>query len=219
MRRIQLLSALILSTAADAKSPYWIRVSATPTGKFTVAVSVTTNLPDTALLSSSLYLSNQKDYDPLIGASGPKFRPKNGKAHFTLDATKNTSPLNMPIPAGTYDLSISYHPLWDENKISAKKQGATSSIEAVKQVRMAGTGTSVSGAKGNIVTRDWVFDNVGVGDAWDGHFYTMKLGKYTRLASNDPGVLAYYFPTVNMTFLVNARSQTIRTWKLGKASQ
>jgi len=223
MRQIGLAAAVALVCGlADAAAPYSIKVTARPTGKFTVQVSVTTNLPDAAVLSGSLGLANQKPDDTFIGTGFQEIAIKGGKASFVIDGSKRVMPMNSALPAGLYDVEVSFHPLWAQNRALAAKLNLSDSLAGVAQVRLGGSGASVASAKKKQEAQRWVMMNVNIGDKWDSSFYTKKFGAYRELplASGNPRILKmYYFPQIDMTFMVNVYKGEIAVWRMGKANR
>lgn len=206
---------------APAAAP-WIKVSASPTGPFTVNVDVTTNLPDEALLSSSLSLADQAPNDTFIGTSFEKFNIKEGKASFVIDGTKRVMPMNSTLPAGTYDVEVDFHPLWSENRALAGELDVTETVTGLAQVELGGSGESAGSAQAKAELRKSTMLNVNMGDEWDAAYYTEKLGSYEELPleGGNPEVLkVYYFPKVDMTFIVNVLKGEISVWRDGKANR
>lgn len=219
MRQIMLVSVLALGSSAVAAAP-WIKVQAKPTGAFTVQVNVTTNLPDAAVLSATLGLANQKPNDTFIGTDFEKINVRGGKASFVIDGTKRVMPMNSKLPAGTYDVEVNFHPLWPENRALAGKLNVVSTVTGSSQVKLGGSGASAGNAQQRAELRKWVMLKVNMGDKWDAAYFTNKLGSYQELSleGGNPRVLkVFYFPKVDMTFIVNTLKGEVSVWRDGKA--
>lgn len=206
--------------AAEPAQAPWIKVKASPTGPFTVDAIITTNLPDDAILSTSLALADQGPDDTFIGTAFEKITVRDAKAGFVIDGTQRVSPMNATLPAGTYDVEVNFHPRWDENQAVAAELNIAESVEGVGQVQLGGSGESVADAKEKAELNDWVMMNVNMGDKWDEAYYIEKLGAYRELEleSGNPEILkVYYFPKVDMTFIVNVYKGEITVWRQGEA--
>lgn len=200
----------------------WIKVSASPTGPFTVDVDVTTNLPDDAVLSASMGLAAQDPNDTFIGTSFEKINIKDGKASFVIDGTKRVMPINSTLPAGTYDVAVDFHPLWEENRALAAGLGVTDTVTGLAQVDLGGSGESAANAQAKAEVRKWAMTNINMSDKWDAAYYTKKLGGYEELPleNGNPEVLkVYYFPDVDMTLIVNVYKGEITVWRDGRANR
>lgn len=221
MRKIGLVLLLSIASSAAA-APYWIKVNAQATGRYTVQVSATTNLPDGAVLSASLGLADQKPNDVFIGTDFQKITVKGGKASILIDGTKRVFPLNSTLPAGLYDVEVDFQPLWPENRALAGRLKVTETLAGLGQVRLGASGANAAVVQKKAEQQKWVMLNVNSGDKWNPAFFTKKFGQYKELplSNGNPRILKmYYFPALDMTFMVNVYKGEIVVWRSGKANR
>ncbi|RKJ80539.1 MULTISPECIES: hypothetical protein [unclassified Pyramidobacter] len=66
----------------------------------------------------------------------------------------------------------------------------------------------------------YVMDHVAMGDPWEPQFWVEKLGPFEVIpyegSHNAALVKCFYFPGVDMTFIVNTYKNTIITWREGR---
>jgi hypothetical protein len=135
--RIALASCALASLPAHtlAETKYWVRVTPQVTGKFTVEVSVQTNLPDAPVLAATLGLHGQKDEDSFVGTDLVRVEIRNRKGRAVIDGERNHSP-GLPLPKAQYDVDVGFYPTWDENAAVAAATGIKQvGIEAPVQGR------------------------------------------------------------------------------------
>jgi hypothetical protein len=222
MRRTTLALAVLLGYSMASTAPYTIKVTAKPIGRFTVQVNVTSNLPDTAVLAAELGLTNQKPDDVFIGTNYQEIRLKKGKASFIIDGNKRVMPVGSTLPSGQYDVGVSFYPLWEQNRDTAARLKVSSSIEGSTRITLGGSGASASSAQKKQADQKWVMLNVNSGDEWRSGYYTQRFGNYTELPldNGNPRILKmYYFPSIDMTFMVNVYKGEIELWRRGKANR
>ncbi|WP_278913223.1 hypothetical protein [Deinococcus wulumuqiensis] len=204
---------------ATASAPY-IDVQAKVTGPYTVEFAADTNLPDGAVLAVDLGLADQKPDDVAIGTGFERFVVSGGKVSGTIDGTRRVMPANSTLPAGTYDVEVSFHPLWEENRALATHLKIDDSLVGTDRVELAASGESAAVAQMREQNQKWVMANVGAGTPWNESDYVRRFGTYKelRLESGNPDVLKmYYFPDLDMTFMVNVLKNEIAVWRMGKA--
>ncbi|MBZ9715272.1 hypothetical protein [Deinococcus multiflagellatus] len=221
MKSALFLGLLAVASMAHAAT-YTLKVKATAKSAYQVQADITTNLPDGASLSVNLGLANQKPSDAFIGTDFQTVLVKGGRASILIDGTKRVMPVGSKLPAGTYDVEVSFYPNWEANRAVASRLGLQAPLEAVTQVRLGASGQSVSAAQNKIELQRWVRLNVNSGDRWDSAYYVAKLGPYTplQLESGNPRVLKMlYFPKIDMTFMVNVVKNEIVVWRSGKANR
>lgn len=215
--------ALLFSLASSAAAaPYWIKVTAKATGQYTVQASATTNLPDGAVLSVSLGLADQNPNAIFVGTDFQKITVKAGKASILIDGTKRVFPLNSTLPAGLYNVEVNFHPLWPENRALAGRLKITETLEGIGRVKLSASGANASSVQNKAEQQKWVMLNVDYGDEWDAAFFAKKFGQYNELplSSGNPRILKmYYFPSIDMTFMVNVYKGEIVLWRSGKANR
>ncbi|WP_339096186.1 hypothetical protein WDJ50_02535 [Deinococcus sp. VB142] len=197
-----------------------INVQAEATGPFEVKFDVNTNLPDGAVLAVSLGLADQQPDDIAIGTSFERFTVSGGKVSGMIDGTKRVMPMNSTLPAGKYDVEVSFHPLWEENRALAQQLGIGDSVTGTTQVELAASGENAQVAQTREQNQKWVMMNVNMGDPWDAADFVSRFGAYEELSleSGNPDILKmYYFPELDMTFMVNVLKGQIEVWRMGQA--
>ena len=194
-------------------------------GNFQVQIDINTDLSDGAVLSASLSRHGLSDNDPFIGTDFVKITVNNNKASVFIDAEKNARPSVSAIMKGTYDLEVSFHPRWKENKTIADGLGVADTITVVKVIQLNGNGKGdeeFAKHKQELEGRAWVMGEVFQGMKWNEKFWQNKFGKpgvYNSTAGNPHVLKMYYFKKIDMTIMVNTLKQEIVTWRDGKASQ
>ena len=208
-----------LPSSVIAADNYWIRVKPAVTGPFTVDVSVETNIPGQPVLSGSLALKGLKPQDTFIGTDFIHIPIVNGKGNDSIDALKKGYPIGLRLPAGTYNVEVTFHPRWKENKESASKAGIREPIEGRATVKLSGSGISIESTKKVMEGRKWVRHNVQTGTQWDSQLWQTKFGKWQEVeykGDGNPNVFKlYYFKSIDMTILVNNRQGEIITYREG----
>lgn len=209
----------LVGTVASAVPAYTLQVTPRATGRYTVDIAIKTNLPPGAVLSISLGLAGQKPNDVFIGTDFVRATVQNGRAHAVIDGEKIAMPHGSKLPAGTYDVEVNFYPLWRENRALGLAQG----LESVTRVKLGASGGSATSAQKKAAARKWVMLHVDMGDSWAKTNLVGRFGKYVEIplaaGHGNPHVLAmYYFPGIDMTFMVNKLKGTIEVWRMGKAS-
>lgn len=213
------LSGTVITQSAEAKrGKWWIETKATVTGPFSVKAEFTTNISGHILLSANLALRSQKGDDIFIGTNFVKVPVKDGRGTVVIDGTKNPSPYGSTLPAGEYDLAVSFHPRWSENHAVASKLGIKETIERNTPLKLKASGGSAKAAKSQHDGQMWVMENVVMGMTWKPGVWTKKFGPWEKvqLERGNPQVLhMYYFKSIDMTLMVNVLKKEIVTWRTG----
>ena len=220
-----LLGCLAFISAANGQTTggYWIKVDATVTGPFTVHGNIQTNIPGSIALAAELALTGQKAHDTFIGTDFVKVPVVNGRGEFSIDGTKGILPHGSRLPAGKYEVVVSFHPRWRENSSTAKKVGIKDSIENKTIVQLSASGSSVESAKAKAESQKWVILNVSSGTTWEERFWKKKFGPWQEVdykGDGNPDILKmYYFKSIDMTLMVNILKGEIVTYRKGMASK
>jgi hypothetical protein len=137
----------VITPQVHAKDKYWIKVSPTVTGPFTVDVDFQTNIPGSITLYLSLGLNGLKPQDTFIGLDKSIDVPiTNGRGKGTIDASNpnNVFPHGFPLRGGRYDVEVSFSPFWAVNVEQASKLGIKDPIRGKASVQLVGSGASQS---------------------------------------------------------------------------
>ncbi len=221
--RITILALLIviIFTGIAVSGKYWINVKATATGRYTVDVEIETNIPGAIVLSASLALKGQKPQDIFIGTDFIRVPVSNGKAKATIDGSKLAMPLGSKLPAGEYDVEVSFHPRWSENSVAANAAKISDSIKGKGYVALSASGQSSGSVKGVAEGRQWVMENLYSHYPWKPDFWCNKFGELQQVeyrGSGNPRILKmYYIKSIDMTLLVNELKKEIITYRMGFA--
>lgn len=186
----------------SARTTPKIQLKAVATGPYTVSVEVQTNLPDTAVLSASLGLANQNPDDVFIGTAFREMAIHDVRARLEIDGEKWVQPADATLPAGTYDVEVAFHPLWEQNREIAQTLGIADSVQAGEQVTLTASGGSAEAEQKRQQDQKWIMQNVDMGTPWDEAKYVGRFGSYRELPLEDgnPRVLKMlYFPSIDMT--------------------
>jgi hypothetical protein len=167
----------------------------------------------------NLELSGQKPDDIFIGTGDVKVVITNGRGKATIDGTKDVLPRGSKLPAGKYNVEVSFYPKWPDNAVQASKLGINNEIRGRASIKLSASGTSVDSAKMRAEGQKWVMQNVFSGMPWDSKFWKSKFGSYQELGyrgDGNPKILKmYYFKTIDMTLMVNELKKEIVTYRKG----
>lgn len=220
-----LLFLLVHVATSHAARPK-INISPTVKGDYKVQVDISTGLPDGALLTVYLQRHGLQGDDPSVGTEYEDVSVKEGKASVLIDAESTADPSTEWIVQGKYDVVVSF-PLnfWDESNLKiGQKLGLSEGddIRAVKTISLKGNGQPqevldrlLQKEKG----RRWVRSNVYGGYPWNPDFWNKKFGAWENFdpPTGNPQILRMmYFPSIDMTLLVNIYKNEIATWSLGR---
>lgn len=208
------------------------QITITPTvkGDYQVAVKIDTPLPDGAILSLELRRSELTEDDPFVGTETQDVTVKNGVALLLIDAQQNAVPSLEFFAQGKYDVVATFSELTDGNERFAqqlKTQGED--IEVAKSINMRGNGKTQKAFQALLAQerkkrdgRQWVMSNVHGGYPWDPVFWSKKFGSWENFdpPTGNPQILRMmYFPSIDMTLLVNIHKNEIATWSLGRSEE
>jgi len=211
--------AFIFTSQVCGEDKYWIKVTPTVRGPFTVDADIQTNIPGSVTLAVCLGLSGQKGSDIAIGTGFIRVPITNGRGKATIDGTKKVFPPGSQLPPGRYNVEVSFYPRWPENKDQASKLGIKNPIEGAATIKLTGSGTSVNSVKMKAEGQKWVVLNVTSGMPWDSKFWESKFGSYQELeyrGEGNPKILKmYYFKTIDTTLMVNVLKNEIVTYRIG----
>lgn len=206
------------ASTAEAAEKYWIKVTHSVTGPFTVDAEIQTNIQTPVVFSLSLALSGLKPDDIFIGTDFISVPIVGGRGKATVDGTK-VYPYGSNLPSGTYDVKVSFHPRWSENRAVASKLGIKDTIEAKSVVKLRASGTTVESVRKRAEGRKWVMLNVYSGMSWDPKLWKDKFGSWQEVGyrgGGNPRILKmYYFKAIDMTLMVNVLKQEIVTFRKG----
>ena len=179
-----------------------------------VVFNVWTNLCGLNEGFANVDLAGQRDDDIAIGAS-EKIRMRKGRGKVKVDTST--------LPRGDYELSVVWYPRWGarDARARAAKPG-TRVMSNTMRLRIEKTGPSAKDVARLQKARKEIMLNTSMGMPWKLGPYEDRYGKGERLQVTryNPRVIsAYYFPTLDMTFIVNTLRGTLVTWRLGKAAQ
>ncbi len=213
--RIAFLTGLIVfaSTTAALAAEFKIELVSKVVGPSEVEVEVTSTIPGTIDVMLGLGLVGQKPDDVFIGIN-KRITLKNGRA---------TATVGKPgLPAGKYEVEVSFYPRWGPQDSAAKAAGANSEIHARQIVTLKGTGESPEAARQRENDRRWVMLNVSVGTRWNRSSWVDRFGEPQQLITTrwNPDIIkAYYFKHLDMTIIVNELKGEISTWRMGRDTE
>ncbi len=215
------IATILAGTAVSDE--YWINVKATPAGRYTVDVEIETNIPGSIVLAISLALKGKKPQDTFIGTEFIRAPVAGGKANVTIDGSKRAMPHGSKLPAGDYNVEVSFYPRWSENKVAARAAKINDTIEGKGSVVLSASGQSSSSAKAAADGQRWVMENFYMNYPWKPEFWRNKFGELKQVeyrGSGNPRILKmYYIKSVNMTLLVNDLKKEIITYRMGLAHE
>jgi len=175
-----------------------------------VELSIGTNVPTPIKVSTSIDLHGQKGTDTYVGYS--EF------VTLTAATTKvvlDTAKADKPLPASTYDATVSFFPKWGAEGNPAA--AGVPELHAERQFRLSASGGSVADTQQRDERRRWIMENVIVGTPFDRAAFERQLGRAERGPSDLNLHDAFYYPGPGMTLLVNQVTHKVATWKDGNA--
>ncbi|WP_455064078.1 hypothetical protein [Prevotella fusca] len=223
-----LLFLLVYATTSQSAQSK-IDISPRVKGDYKVQVDISTDLPDGALLNVYLQRHGLQDDDPSVGTEYEDVSVKEGKASVLIDAESTANPSTEWIVQGKYDVVVSF-PLnfWQESNLKiGQKLGFSEGddIKAVKTISLKGNGQPQK-VLGQLLQKEkgrrWVMSNVHGGYPWDPVFWSKKFGSWENFdpPTGNPKILRrMYFPSIDMTLLVNIYKNEVATWSPGRSEE
>lgn len=194
---LTLCCGLLLPAGALAAPSPWIKVEARAQGRFEVAVTARTNLPEGTVLTASYRLAAQKPGQPIIASPARKAVVRGGAAQLVLSGEGS----GLTPPTGTYQVVVTPAP--NGSQAGPSTVGQTT-------VKLSGSGLNLAQALQANENRSRIFEDTTVWETWNATFFRTVLGKYEELRPvvlNSAKHHAYYFSKVDMTFLVASSGQ------------
>lgn len=189
---------------------YLISIQATESEKSKVTLSVTTNIPGTIELMASVNLANQAPDDTYIGKS-ERIKVTNGSAKTVIDVGS--------LPSGQYEAEAAFYPRWGFKDQESESTGINRNISATQPIVITGSGESKQSVATRNKNQKWVIENVIVGTPWKPDEWESRFGKREEIPvkSRNPEIIKnYYFPTLDMTIIVNTLKEEVVTWRMSK---
>ena len=207
------------SSTAPEEVPlhYTIDVSAKPVSDYMVEFTVNTNIPLPVEVMASIALKDQRPDETYIGNS-ERVRLTSSEQTFVIDSSQK-NPLQPKLPAGDYMAEVTFYPRWGAENGNPKAKAVKEDISDSTEIRLAGSGESVSDAQARNESRNWVFENVIMGTPWDEQVFVQQLGKYEKITADRNLHEGFYFPKVDMTMIVNTYKKEVSIWRIGRASK
>jgi hypothetical protein len=205
---------------------YQLSIAVSETGPCSCDVAVGSNVPGIVEVIVALELVGLKGEDAGIGlqqnlklATGVT-----GVVHF--DGQKDQNPMlpdQKALSDGSYVAEVTLYPNW--GLIDGPAKGSRLDRELTsktKAVVMRCGGTSAASVKKRVADRGWVMRTVYTGLPWKRAVWTRRLGEYRQEpyregSWNSRTTAAYYFPSVDMTLLVNTQKQEVLTFHEGRS--
>ena len=160
-----------ISVGGAISDNYWIKVKATPVGRYTVDVEIETNIPGSIVLAVSLALKGQKPQDTFIGTDFIRVPVVGGKAKVVIDGSKHALPYGSKLPAGNYNVEVSFYPHWPENRVAARESNISNTIEGKDSVILSASGRSLISAKAAVNGQRWVMEHFYANYPWKPEFW------------------------------------------------
>lgn len=220
--------SIVLACSAHrvlASEPYWIKVKAHTTSAFEVEGDITTNIPQSPEIAVELALVGQRETETFIGTTFISVPVEKGQAHFVIDAKANPAPVHSTPPAGRYDVVATFQnsPAWKSNWKLSGELNIRGNVEGKARIALAGSGTSPNDSRRLQTGRRWVESNIIPGTAWDAGNWQKRFGASELLKYGgdlEPSVIkVHYFPSIDISVLVNVRKNAVLTWRQGKVDR
>lgn len=213
--RIAFLMGVIFfaGNASAFAAEYKIELVSKVIGPSNVEVEISSNIPGTIDVMLGLGLVGQKPDDVFIGTN-KRITIKNGRTSESIG--------DPELPAGEYEVEVSFYPRWGPQDSDAKAAGVDSEIHARQIVMLKGTGESPDAAQQRENDQRWVMENVYVGTRWDGFFWIERFGEPEQITTTrgNPNIIkAYYFKSLDMTIIVNELKGEVSTWRMGRKTE
>lgn len=198
---------------------YKINVKATPIDQYKVNVDIQTNIPGATVLAVSLALKGQKPLDTFIGTDFIKAPVVAGNAKVTIDGSERVFPYGTKLPAGDYDVEVSFNPNWTENKVAANVAKITDRIEGKYSITLSASGQSSNSAKATLDSQKWLTENFYMNYPWKPEFWRKKFGELKQVEYRGSGnsriLKMYYIKSIDRTLLINNLKKEIITYRTG----
>ena len=196
-------------------------MKATSTGRYTVDVEIKTNIPGSIVLAVSLALRGQKPQDTFIGTDFIRVPVMDGKAKVTIDGRKRAIPYGSKLPAGDYNVEVSFYPRWPQNEVAAREANINDTIGGRDTIVLSASGRSSSSAKAAADGQRWVMEHFYTNYPWKPEFWRKKFGQMKQVEYRGSGnrriLKMYYIKSINITLLVNDLKKEIITYRMGLA--
>ncbi len=177
-----------------------------------VRIKATTNIPGTVEVMAVLALSGQDPEDTFVGTD-ERLTLRDGAGEIVLDTST--------LPTGNYDAEVNFYPRWGLVDDRSKQSGANAELQARAPIAIVGSGEPVADVIARDAAQQWVMDNVEMGRKWNPDEWK-RFGEPENVAltRHNPAVVkGYYYPSIDMTILVNTLKGEVKVWRLGRATE
>lgn len=187
-------------------------LSARPLPGRKVEFTITTNIPLPIDVMAEVHLVGGKPRDPWIG-----YQERVGVDKSPMVIVLDTSKSEESLPKGNYEARVFFNSRYAKNPQAAAIKG---SYKPTCELGTLGSGESAAARMKREQQQRWVMENIIGGDAWSPIEWWWRFGKSEEVpldAGLNPRVLkAFYFPDIDMTFIVNTLKGEITAWRLGR---
>jgi len=202
--------AALTQKAQPRVKEYVITVKANEIEGKKVRLSIGSNIPGNTEIMAGLSLIGQAPEDTYIGKS-ERVRVSNGSAEIVIDISD--------LPSGEYTAEVNFYPMWGLQDEKSKLTGINYEISASQKIEISGSGESSELVAKRKAGQKWVMENIIVGTPWNPSEWEERFGSREELpvTSMNPNIIKnYYFPSIDMTVIVNTLKASVVTWRMGK---
>lgn len=189
---------------------YTLSIQAVEVAVNQIELLVSTNIPGTIELMTSINLANQAQDDIYVGKS-KKIVISEGSAKVKFDVSD--------LPSGQYFAEANFYPSWGFKDENSQATGVNKELSALKSIEIEGSGKSAQSVSQKNKNQKWVMENVVMGTSWNANDWKERFGTWTELPvkSRNPKIIKnFYFQSLDMTIVVNTFKKEVITWRVGK---
>lgn len=174
-------------------------------GKWLI-MPLSTNIPGDIEVMASVRLAGQAPDDIAVGTS-QRVPVLGGRGEAVIQLTE--------LPQGDYEVGATFYPRWgfgESEKISSIDESITSETQVLA---ITGSGEPSEVYLEREEGQAWVMNNVFPGTPWEPETFRARFGEWEEFpaTTRNPDIIKnYYFPSLDMTVVVNELKGEIATW-------
>ncbi|WP_430475684.1 hypothetical protein ACQ0MK_08745 [Thalassospira lucentensis] len=204
------VGSVVQEASATVQEDYYLSVSVELQDAQSLAIVLASNLPGDVEVMISVGLLGQGPDDLAVGTNQrASLRKGHGKEVLHISE----------IPQGDYEVYATFYPRWgfgDNEKVASIKDSIRSDIHVVA---ITGSGEPASQYLKREEGRMWVIDNIFPGTLWEPEKIRSRFGDWVSFPATkrNPEIIKnYYFPSIDMTIVVNQLKGEVATWAKGR---
>lgn len=195
---------------AVVKEDYYLTASPEVQAEESLIVALTSNIPGDIQVMVSVGLAGQAPDDIFVGTN-ERASLKDGHGEAVVQISE--------IPQGDYEVDATFYPRWgfkDGHKTADISEPIASEA---KVLTLTGSGESSETYISRNEGQRWVMDNISAGTPWKPESLRARFGEWEEFPATkrNPDIIKnYYFPSIDMTIVVNKLKGEAVTWSKGR---